>query len=231
MKEELGVMTLAVGDGANDVSMIQTANVGVGIAGREGNQVGAAVFVCVCGGVCVVMCVWCVVCVCGGVCVVCGMCVWWCVCGVWYVCVVVCVWYVCVVVCVWCVVCVCGGVCVVCGMCVWWCVCGVWYVCVVVCVVCGMCVWWCVCGVWYVCVVVCVWCVICVGVYTTYYSPLFCPSPPMQAVIASDFSMARFRFLERLLLVHGHWSYSRLANMMLYFFYKNVVSLNTILRM
>eukprot|EP00731_Ephydatia_muelleri_P030667 Em0022g181a len=80
VKEELGVMTLAVGDGANDVSMIQTANVGVGIAGREGNQ----------------------------------------------------------------------------------------------------------------------------------------------AVIASDFSMARFRFLERLLLVHGHWSYSRLANMMLYFFYKNV---------
>ncbi len=42
--------------------------------------------------------------------------------------------------------------------------------------------------------------------------------------MASDFAMARFRFLERLLLVHGHWCYSRLANMMLYFFYKNVVS-------
>lgn len=80
VKDKLKVMTLAVGDGANDVSMIQAANVGVGIAGREGNQ----------------------------------------------------------------------------------------------------------------------------------------------AVMASDFSMARFRFLERLLLVHGHWSYSRLANMMLYFFYKNV---------
>ena len=51
------------------------------------------------------------------------------------------------------------------------------------------------------------------------------PISTMQAVIASDFSMGRFRFLERLLLVHGHWSYSRLANMMLYFFYKNVVSL------
>ena len=40
VKKELGVMTLAVGDGANDVSMIQTASVGIGIAGREGNQVG-----------------------------------------------------------------------------------------------------------------------------------------------------------------------------------------------
>jgi len=44
----------------------------------------------------------------------------------------------------------------------------------------------------------------------------------MQAVMASDFAMARFRFLENLLLVHGHWCYSRLARMMLYFFYKNV---------
>ena len=46
----------------------------------------------------------------------------------------------------------------------------------------------------------------------------------MQAVLASDFNMARFQFLKKLLLVHGHWCYSRLANMMLYFFYKNVVS-------
>lgn len=30
MKEELKVTTLAIGDGANDVSMIQTADVGVG---------------------------------------------------------------------------------------------------------------------------------------------------------------------------------------------------------
>ena len=33
-----GSMTLAVGDGANDVSMIQKADVGVGIAGKEGMQ-------------------------------------------------------------------------------------------------------------------------------------------------------------------------------------------------
>lgn len=31
-------MTLAVGDGANDVGMIREAHVGVGIAGREGMQ-------------------------------------------------------------------------------------------------------------------------------------------------------------------------------------------------
>ncbi len=44
-----------------------------------------------------------------------------------------------------------------------------------------------------------------------------------QAVLASDFNMGRFKFLKKLLLVHGHWCYSRLANMMLYFFYKNIV--------
>ncbi|ORX44091.1 phospholipid-translocating P-type ATPase [Hesseltinella vesiculosa] len=38
VKRGLGVMTLAVGDGANDVSMIQEANVGVGISGVEGRQ-------------------------------------------------------------------------------------------------------------------------------------------------------------------------------------------------
>ena len=39
VKTGLKRMTLAIGDGANDVSMIQTANIGVGIAGREGMQV------------------------------------------------------------------------------------------------------------------------------------------------------------------------------------------------
>uniref|UniRef100_A0A6Q2WYZ3 Phospholipid-transporting ATPase n=1 Tax=Esox lucius TaxID=8010 RepID=A0A6Q2WYZ3_ESOLU len=47
----------------------------------------------------------------------------------------------------------------------------------------------------------------------------------MQAVMASDFAMPRFRNLQKLLLVHGHWCYSRLANMILYFFYKNAVTL------
>ncbi|XP_073918139.1 phospholipid-transporting ATPase VA isoform X3 [Castor canadensis] len=45
----------------------------------------------------------------------------------------------------------------------------------------------------------------------------------MQAVMASDFALPRFRYLEKLLIVHGHWCYSRLANMVLYFFYKNTM--------
>lgn len=46
-----------------------------------------------------------------------------------------------------------------------------------------------------------------------------------QAVMSSDFAISRFRHLRKLLLVHGHWCYSRLANMILYFIYKNVVRL------
>lgn len=47
----------------------------------------------------------------------------------------------------------------------------------------------------------------------------------MQAVMAADFAISRFKYLERFLLVHGHWSYDRLSRMVLYFFYKNAVSL------
>ncbi|GLU11280.1 hypothetical protein SLE2022_280370 [Rubroshorea leprosula] len=43
-----------------------------------------------------------------------------------------------------------------------------------------------------------------------------------EAVMASDFAIAQFRFLERLLLVHGHWCYRRIAMMICYFFYKNI---------
>ncbi|KAJ8271679.1 hypothetical protein COCON_G00105380 [Conger conger] len=43
----------------------------------------------------------------------------------------------------------------------------------------------------------------------------------MQAVLASDYSFAQFRFLQRLLLVHGRWSYFRMCNFLCYFFYKN----------
>ncbi|XP_006740320.1 probable phospholipid-transporting ATPase VD [Leptonychotes weddellii] len=48
----------------------------------------------------------------------------------------------------------------------------------------------------------------------------------MQAVMASDFAIAQFKHLGRLLLVHGHWCYARLSNMILYFFYKNVAYVN-----
>ena len=33
--------------------------------------------------------------------------------------------------------------------------------------------------------------------------------------MASDFSISQFRFLERLLVVHGHWCYKRIAQMVL----------------
>ncbi|XP_062379316.1 probable phospholipid-transporting ATPase VD [Sardina pilchardus] len=48
----------------------------------------------------------------------------------------------------------------------------------------------------------------------------------MQAVMSSDFAISRFKHLKKLLLVHGHWCYMRLANMILYFFYKNVMYVN-----
>uniref|UniRef100_A0A803YKJ5 Phospholipid-transporting ATPase n=1 Tax=Meleagris gallopavo TaxID=9103 RepID=A0A803YKJ5_MELGA len=43
----------------------------------------------------------------------------------------------------------------------------------------------------------------------------------MQAVLSSDFSFAQFRYLQRLLLVHGRWSYIRMCKFLKYFFYKN----------
>ncbi|XP_010253041.1 PREDICTED: phospholipid-transporting ATPase 1-like [Nelumbo nucifera] len=44
-----------------------------------------------------------------------------------------------------------------------------------------------------------------------------------QAVMASDFAMGQFRFLKRLLLVHGHWNYQRVGYLVLYNFYRNAV--------
>jgi len=43
----------------------------------------------------------------------------------------------------------------------------------------------------------------------------------MQAVMSSDYAIAQFRFLTRLLLVHGRWNMQRLSILILYFFYKN----------
>lgn len=44
-----------------------------------------------------------------------------------------------------------------------------------------------------------------------------------QAAMSADFSIAQFRFLEKLLLVHGAWCYKRITFMIKYFFYKNFV--------
>lgn len=43
-----------------------------------------------------------------------------------------------------------------------------------------------------------------------------------QAACSSDYAFAKFRFLQRLLLVHGRYSYIRIADVSQYFFYKNV---------
>eukprot|EP00276_Gloeochaete_wittrockiana_P010700 CAMPEP_0184644446 /NCGR_PEP_ID=MMETSP0308-20130426/1165_1 /TAXON_ID=38269 /ORGANISM="Gloeochaete witrockiana, Strain SAG 46.84" /LENGTH=1076 /DNA_ID=CAMNT_0027072989 /DNA_START=331 /DNA_END=3561 /DNA_ORIENTATION=- len=43
----------------------------------------------------------------------------------------------------------------------------------------------------------------------------------VQAVQASDFSIGQFRFLRRLLFVHGRWSYKRTTKLILYSIYKN----------
>lgn len=44
-----------------------------------------------------------------------------------------------------------------------------------------------------------------------------------QAVMSSDYAIGQFRFLTRLVLVHGRWSYRRLAETIANFFYKNIV--------
>ncbi|XP_047388360.1 phospholipid-transporting ATPase IK [Sciurus carolinensis] len=47
----------------------------------------------------------------------------------------------------------------------------------------------------------------------------------MQAVQNSDYALAQFSFLQRLLLVHGRWSYMRVCKFLRYFFYKTVASM------
>lgn len=44
----------------------------------------------------------------------------------------------------------------------------------------------------------------------------------LQAARSSDFAISQFKFLRRLLLVHGSWSYQRLSKLILYCFYKNI---------
>jgi phospholipid-translocating ATPase len=50
----------------------------------------------------------------------------------------------------------------------------------------------------------------------------------LQAVNSSDYAIAQFRFLKRLLLVHGHWSYARNGNMINNFFYKNIICIGVL---
>ncbi|KAI0289421.1 hypothetical protein B0F90DRAFT_1812527 [Multifurca ochricompacta] len=44
-----------------------------------------------------------------------------------------------------------------------------------------------------------------------------------QAAMSADYAFGQFRFLTKLLIVHGRWSYRRIADMHSNFFYKNVI--------
>eukprot|EP01012_Entosiphon_sulcatum_P029470 TRINITY_DN3592_c0_g2_i1.p1 TRINITY_DN3592_c0_g2~~TRINITY_DN3592_c0_g2_i1.p1 ORF type:complete len:1641 (+),score=299.86 TRINITY_DN3592_c0_g2_i1:355-4923(+) len=44
----------------------------------------------------------------------------------------------------------------------------------------------------------------------------------VQAVMASDYAIAQFRYLQRLVLVHGRWNCQRISLAILFFFFKNV---------
>lgn len=43
-----------------------------------------------------------------------------------------------------------------------------------------------------------------------------------QAVQSSDYAISQFRYLQKLLLVHGRWGYRRISLFICYYFYKNV---------
>lgn len=45
----------------------------------------------------------------------------------------------------------------------------------------------------------------------------------LQAVFSADYAISQFRFLTRLLLVHGSWNLSRVCKLILFSFYKNIV--------
>jgi len=44
----------------------------------------------------------------------------------------------------------------------------------------------------------------------------------LQAARSADVAIGQFRFLRKLLLVHGSWSYQRISRVILYSFYKNI---------
>ncbi|EGO00863.1 hypothetical protein SERLA73DRAFT_167084 [Serpula lacrymans var. lacrymans S7.3] len=44
----------------------------------------------------------------------------------------------------------------------------------------------------------------------------------LQAARSADIAISQFRYLKKLLLVHGAWSYQRLSKLILYSFYKNI---------
>jgi len=51
----------------------------------------------------------------------------------------------------------------------------------------------------------------------------------LQAANASDYSIAQFSFLVRLLFVHGRLNYKRISLLVPYIFYKNIILVEIIL--
>lgn len=50
----------------------------------------------------------------------------------------------------------------------------------------------------------------------------------LQAVMASDYSIDQFRFLARLLFVHGHYAYLRNTSMVMLFIFKNILGIGAL---
>ena len=44
----------------------------------------------------------------------------------------------------------------------------------------------------------------------------------LQAARSADFAIAQFRYLKKLVIVHGGWAYARMGKLVLYSFYKNI---------
>ena len=44
-----------------------------------------------------------------------------------------------------------------------------------------------------------------------------------QAVRSADYAFCQFRFLQRILFIHGRWGYRRIGYFICYYFYKNIV--------
>lgn len=44
---------------------------------------------------------------------------------------------------------------------------------------------------------------------------------------SSDYAIGQFRFLKRMLLIHGRWGYRRISIFICYYFYKNIVTVFT----
>ena len=45
----------------------------------------------------------------------------------------------------------------------------------------------------------------------------------LRAIQASDYGLVSFQCLWKLIFVHGHWSYIRISELILFFYYKNVL--------